>query len=77
MPLFLFWLACSLLASLAIILTETWAYYHPKPGTEPVKPTTNDVMLGIVTAIFPILNIVVFIVGIYYLFMIVVPELRE
>lgn len=77
MTIFLFWLACSLLAGFVIILTETWAYYHPKPGTQPIEVTEEDVLIGLITAICPILNIVVVMVGLYYLITIIIPELKE
>jgi uncharacterized BrkB/YihY/UPF0761 family membrane protein len=77
MTLFLVWFACSLLASCAIILTEIWAYTHPKPGIKPVKITLHDVGIGVITAVVPILNIVVVMVGLYYLATVVIPELKE
>lgn len=77
MVLFYIWLICSSIAGAVIILTETWDYCHPKPGTTPKSVTVTDVLIGVVTALLPVFNVVVCIAGLAYFFTIVLPELRE
>ena len=55
-----------MLAACAIICTEMWDYHHTKPGVDPNKITAIDVLIGLITAAFPIFNIIVFLAGVYY-----------
>jgi hypothetical protein len=77
MTIFLIWLACSLLAGFAIIVTEMWDYHHPKPGVKPIKVTSKDILVGVITALCPLFNVLVFMVGVIYFFTRIIPELKE